>query len=144
VGRWRIEGSRGTKCDYLSARLQFFLGALDFYIRRGIPLSITFGKLKTKFVFCPLCFLGFGLLRRLARYYYFFSNLVIIFSLALNQKQDNSSRSKKGKSFLRFELKAKTAKLPRDISGLKWALVVLSILSLIFLFVLDNTIVVDI
>ena len=33
---------------------------------------------------------------------------------------------------------------PRDISGLKWALVVLSILSSTFLFALDNTIVADV
>jgi hypothetical protein len=40
---------------------------------------------------------------------------------------------------------AKTAELPpRDISGLKWALVVLSILSSTFLFVLDNTVVADV
>jgi hypothetical protein len=41
---------------------------------------------------------------------------------------------------------AKTAKElpPQDISGLKWALVVLSILNLTFLFVPDNTVVADV
>lgn len=60
----------------------------------------------------------------------------------LNIPLENNGLNGSAKTF--FNEDAVVEAPPRDISGMKWALVVLSILSSTFLFALDNTIVADI